>query len=91
VFASPLMATSIAQVEGKPHVFFANFAGLKGGVNPVQTPQTGVRVSVTGASKPRGFFLPFMGEVSSVDGVAGSDGVTFTLPPIEKGAVFWWE
>jgi hypothetical protein len=91
VFASPLMATSIAQVEGKPHVFFANFAGLKGGVNPMQTPQTGVRVAVTGVSKPRGFFLPFMGEVSSVDGVAGSDGVTFTLPPIEKGAVFWWE
>src|SRR5256886_12191034 len=46
VFASPLMATSIAQVEGKPHVFFANFAGLKGGVNPMQTPQTGVRVAV---------------------------------------------
>jgi hypothetical protein len=91
VLASPAVATSIAQVQGSPHVFFANFAGLRGGVNPVQTPQTGVRVEVAGLSKTRGFFLPFLGEVSNVEGVAGNRGVTFTLPPIEKGAVFWWE
>jgi hypothetical protein len=91
VLASPAVATSIAKVQGSPHVFFANFAGLRGGVNPVQTPQTGVRVEVTGLTKTHGFFLPFMGEVSNVDGVAGNGGVTFTLPPIEKGAVFWWE
>jgi hypothetical protein len=91
VFASPAMATSIAQVEGTPHVFFANFAGLRGGVNPVQTPQKNVRVEVTGSGKAQGYFLPFLGEVSKVDGVAGSSKVTFTLPAIEKGAVFWWD
>ena len=91
VFASPAVATSIAQVEGAPHVFFASFAGLRGGVNPVQTPQKDVRVEVAGSSNAQGYFLPFMGEVSKVDGVAGNGKVTFTLPAIEKGAVFWWD
>ena len=64
-----MLATSIARVNGKPHVFFANFAGLRGGVNPVQTPQTGVQVAISGAAKGRGFFLPFLGDVQPVDGV----------------------
>src|SRR3984885_5829595 len=63
VTASHMVATSIAQVEGKTHVFFANFAGLEGGVNPVQTPQTGVQVAVVGAAKGKGFFLSFLGGV----------------------------
>jgi hypothetical protein len=91
VFASPAMATSIAQVEGMPHLFFANFAGLRGGENAVQTPQRDVRVEVTGANNARGYFLPFLGEVAKVDGVARDGKVTFALPVIEKGAVFWWD
>ena len=90
VMASPAIATSIARVGGAPHVFFANFAGLRGRENPVQTRQSGVRVSVAGISKARGFFLPFLGEVSSVEAVAGNGEVTFNLPAIDKGAVFWW-
>ena len=58
-----MMATSISQVDGNPHVYFANFAGLKGGVNPVQTPQTGVRIAVPATVKGKAFFLPFMGDV----------------------------
>jgi hypothetical protein len=91
VAASDMVATSIARVQGKTHVFFANFAGLEGGVNPVQTPQTGVQVTVAGAGSGRGYFLPFLGEVQPVAGVAGDDGVVYKLPAIEKGAVFWVE
>ncbi len=91
VTASQMVATSIAQVEGKTHVFFANFAGLEGGVNPVQTPQAGVRVTVPGAARGKGFFLPFLGEVQPVTGTAGDGGTVYTLPAIEKGAVFWVE
>ena len=87
-----MVATSIALVEGKPHVFFANFAGLRGGVNPVQTPQTGVRVRMAKAGKGKAFFLPFLGDVQEVTGVRESDGSTsYTLPTITKGAVFWYE
>jgi hypothetical protein len=91
VLAGPSVATSIASVDGKPHIFFANFTGLRGGENPVQTPQTGVQVTVEGADKGHGFFLPFLGQVSPLDGVADGGEITFKLPPIQKGAVFWWE
>jgi hypothetical protein len=91
VDASPMLATSIAQVNGKPHVFFSNFAGLRGGANPVQTPQNGVRVTISGTSGTHGFFLPFLGDVQLVEGAVNPAGVTFNLPEIEKGAVFWYE
>jgi hypothetical protein len=92
VLASPKIATSIARVDGKPHVFLANFAGLRGRVNPIQTPQIGVQVTIAGATKGGGgFFLPFLGDVKHLNGEVGDDRVTFTLPTIEKGAVFWYE
>ncbi len=91
VTGSPFLATSIARVGGLPHVFFANFAGLKGGSNPVQTAQTGVKVTIAGASKGHGVFLPFMGSEQPIEGVVGDDGTTYTLPTIEKGAVFWYQ
>ena len=91
VVASPMVATSISEVEGKPHVFLANFAGLRGRVNPIQTPQTGVRITVAAATVGKGFFLPFLGEVQEVKGFADDGGLTYKLPAIEKGAVFWYE
>ncbi len=90
VVASPMMATSIAQVNGKPHVFFANFAGLQSRVNPIQKPQTGVQVTVAG-KHGHGFFLPFLGDVQLLDGTAGEGKISYMLPAIEKGAVFWYE
>jgi len=91
VAASPQLATSIARVAGMPHVFFANFAGLRGGVNPVQIPQAGVQVTIAGTKTGRGYFLPFLGEVQPLDGIVGGNSITFNLPAIEKGAVFWFE
>jgi hypothetical protein len=91
VTASPMLATSIARVNGNPHVFFANFAGLRGGVNPIQTPQAGVQVTISRAVKGRGFFLPFLGDRQRLDGIVSAGGVTYNLPAIEKGAVFWYE
>jgi hypothetical protein len=92
IASSPQVATSISNVDGKPHIFFANFAGLRGGVNPVQTVQTGVRVTVSAASKSRAFFLPFLGETQELKGAQAADGRTsYMLPPISKGAVFWLE
>jgi hypothetical protein len=85
------VATSISSVEGKPHVFFANFTGLVGGKNPIPSPQSGVEISVEGNAAKSGFFLPFLGEVTPVGGTVRGGRVVFRLPVIEKGAVFWWE
>lgn len=90
ISAGPQVATSLASVRGAPHIFFANFAGLKGGVNPVQTPQQGVEVSLPAAAGMHGYFLPFLGEVQELQGRDSGGRVTFTLPAISKGAVFWY-
>ncbi len=90
--AGPHVATSIARTsDGRINVFFANFAGLIGGSNPVQTPQTGIEVSVVSKSDGKGYFLPFLGDVEPVEGVPQGSSVKFTLPEITKGAVFWVE
>ena len=90
--AGSQVATSIARTpDGHVNVFFANFAGLRGGSNPTQIPQTGVEVSVTSKSEGKGFFLPFLGEVQSIKGTRQGDAIGFTLPAITRGAVFWYE
>jgi hypothetical protein len=92
VEAGPHVATSIAKTsDGHINVYFANFAGLVGGKNPVQTPQTGVQVTLTSKSEGHGSFLPFLGEAQALKGVRNGDTITFTLPEITKGAVFWYE
>ncbi|HEV2401183.1 MAG TPA: hypothetical protein VGS27_29890 [Candidatus Sulfotelmatobacter sp.] len=91
VRASAQIATSISRTpDGHVNVFFANFAGLKAKVNPVQTPQSGVSVTVN-AKDDKGSFLPFMGQEQAVQGVRNGNSVTFTLPTITKGAVFWYQ
>src|SRR5579864_7149585 len=51
VLAPATIATSISKIDGSPHIFFANFTGLRGGENPVQTPQSGVRVRLEGTNE----------------------------------------
>lgn len=89
--ASTKIATSIARTsDGHINCFFANFAGLKGGSNPVQTPQSGVVVTVRAKSE-KGFFLPFLGQTQTIAGTRQGDTVRFELPTITRGAVFWYE
>jgi hypothetical protein len=90
VSASPSVSTSIAQVNGSPYVFFANFAGLVGGKNPVQTPQADVKISLPTVPDSYGFFLPFLGDLQKINGKQANGRTTFALPPISKGAVFWY-
>jgi len=91
ITAGPQVATSIARSsDGHVNSFLANFAGLRGGSNPIQNPQIGIEVTVTSKSDGKGFFLPFLGEVQTVKGIRHADALTFTLPPIAKGAVFWY-
>ncbi|MGC2819642.1 MAG: hypothetical protein WA198_08150 [Candidatus Sulfotelmatobacter sp.] len=88
ISASPKVATSIARVNGETHVFLANFAGLVGGKDPVQTPQT-VTITLPEGSGRTAYFLPFLGDTQKLEGTPNQGKVTFTLPPISKGAVFW--
>jgi hypothetical protein len=90
--AETQVATSIARTaDGHINAFFANFAGLRGGSNLIQASQTGIEVTVKAKSEGHGFLLPFLGEVQTIQSVRHGDALTFILPAIAKGAVFWYE
>jgi hypothetical protein len=92
VQASTQIATSIAHTtDGHINVYFANFAGLVGGSNPIQTPQAGVQVEIMAKTDLKGHFLPFMGNEETVQGTRQGDSISFKLPAITRGAVFWME
>jgi len=89
--APPLLATQIARVNGKPHIFFANFTGLVPGKNAKQLPVTDVKIRVTSKAPSRLVVLPFLGEAHSIEGSSADGGTVFVIPRIEKGAVAWVE
>lgn len=83
--ASSLVASSIATVDGKPHIFLANFSGLRGGSNPLPTPQKDITLRLRNQAKVR--FLPFLGNVQDVRGTRDGDGFVYHLPEVQRGAV----
>ena len=86
------MATSISRTsDGRVNCFLANFTGLRGGSNPVQTTLNDVEITVRSGHAPDGFFLPFLGEVQPVAGIRHGESTTYKLPAISKGGVFWYE
>jgi hypothetical protein len=91
ILASPFVFTQAVEVDGKPHVFIANYRGLKGKEKARQIPEAGMKVSVPAEPGAKAYFLPFLGEKQEVNG-ENRDGRMFcTLPDIDKGAVFWVE
>ncbi|HVS87934.1 MAG TPA: hypothetical protein VHF01_06900 [Candidatus Acidoferrum sp.] len=91
VEASPFIAANIAAVDGKPHVFLANFTGLVPYKVAVPSPQTNVRISVPAKRNCTLHFLPFLGEPQVLNGRQLGDRLVFVLPPIERGAAVWLE
>ena len=85
------MATQIARLDGKLHIFFASFKGLVAKQNAVQTPEKGVRVSLAIAADRKAWFLPFLGEAIEIHGERHAGELVFVLPDIQKGAVVWFE
>ena len=87
--ASPQIATSISRTpDGHINCYLANFAGLQGGVNPLQTPQSGVKITIKAKGNAEAYALPFLGTQQPLHGIRDGDAITFTLPPITKGMVF---
>lgn len=89
--APPFVATQIASVDGKPHIFFANFSGLVPGKNAVQHPATNLRVRIPAGRSRRLFLLPFLGESQEIPGRRVGKQIVFRIPRVDKGAVAWLE
>jgi len=91
VTASPFVSTQIAEVDGKPHIFLANFKGLQGSENPIQLPEKNVKVSFICDDARDVYVLPYLGSPQKIDAKFNDGNLTFNLPDIDKGAVVWFE
>lgn len=91
VDAPPLVATQIASVRGRPHVFFFNSSGLVPKKNARQTPVSNIQLRIESAESPRLMFLPFLGEPQTIGGKRVANSLVFTLPSIGKSAVAWFD
>jgi hypothetical protein len=91
VEASPFVVTQIASVDGKPHVFLANFKGLRSQENSHQIPEEGIRIHFPAGVGARVFALPYLGEAKELAAKPRGGGVDVTVPAIEKGMVVWCE
>lgn len=89
--APPTVVANIASVNGAPHIFLANFTGLVPRKIAVPTPQTNVRISVPVGKGETLHVLPFLGEDRVLTGRSAGGRTVFVLPPLERGAVAWFE
>jgi hypothetical protein len=84
VTAPPQIASSVASVDGKTHVFLANFGGLRSGINPIATPQKGITIR---AHASKASYLPFLGESQPLAAKADGQWSIFELSQVERGGV----
>ena len=89
ITASPRVATSVAMVDGKLHMFFANFDGLVAKKNPIPTPQKGIVLRLP--SQGTLHYLPFLGDPQEIRGTREGNETVYRLPSVERGGVAWIE
>jgi hypothetical protein len=89
--ASPFVVAQIARVNGNPHVFLANFKGLRARENAKQIPEKGIRIHFPAGGGHRIYALTFLGEAREVPAERDDRGITVVVPEIEKGMVVWCE
>jgi hypothetical protein len=87
--ASPFLSTQIAEVNGKIHVFMANFRGLKSNEVAQQVPERNVRIVFLARQNSKLYVLPFLGEIQELAGESSPGKITFTIPEVTRGMVVW--
>lgn len=89
--SSPFVSTQITEVDGKIHIFFANFKGLKGKENAIQISEKNIKIVFTAQKNAKVYILPFLGEVEEINGKWNNGKIICTIPEINKGMVVWRE
>lgn len=91
VIASPFVSTQVAAVNGNPHVFIANFKGLKAKENANQLPEKNVKISFPAEQKSQIYALEFMGAVKKINGTWEEGKMACVIPEIKRGMAVWCE
>jgi len=91
IHASSFISSQVAKVENMPHVFLANYKGLKGDENAKQISEKNVKIKFANVSSGNVFYLPFLGEKIELDSELKGEYLSCTIPTVEKGGVVWIE
>jgi hypothetical protein len=89
--ASPFVATQVARVDDKIHVFMANFKGLQGEINAKQTPEKNIRINLKDNISRTCYFLPYLGDIQTIAAITSGNEQAYIIPAIQKGALVWFE
>jgi len=89
--ASPFISTQFAMVENKPHVFMANYKGLKSDQIAKQIPQKDVKIKFGNISGGKVYYLPFLGEKIELESQISNGSLSCIISEVEKGGVLWIE
>jgi hypothetical protein len=90
IHASPFVSTQIARVNGSPHIFIANFRGLKAGEAADQIPERNVVINFLSGADSKVYALPFLGDAQELKcSWQQPDRKTCIIPEINKGMVVW--
>ncbi|MFZ1289894.1 MAG: hypothetical protein WAR79_07380 [Melioribacteraceae bacterium] len=89
--ASPFLSTQTAMVENNPHIFIANYKGLKSEEIAKQIPEKDVTIQFTNINRGKVFYLPYLGEKIELEGKITDGSLSCVIPIVEKGGVVWVE
>jgi hypothetical protein len=89
--ASSFLSIQITSVDNKPHVFIANYKGLKSGETAKQIPEKDVKIKFLNINEGNTYYLPYLGEKLELSSEISNGGLTCIIPVVEKGGVVWVE
>ena len=89
VRASKNVVVHEARIGNRVYLFFANFDGLQAGVKATPTVQQDIEVSVPLQFGAKLHWLQFMGSETVLDGQSSRNGLQFSIPNLDRGAVAW--
>lgn len=89
--ASPFLTTHTVMVENKPHIFIANYKGLKSDEIANQISEKDVKIKFVQVNKGKVFFLPYLGEKIELKSKIIDGSLSCVIPIVEKGGVIWVE
>jgi hypothetical protein len=79
-----------ARIGDRVFLFFANFDGLQAGVKATPDAQQNIEVEAPPTFGAKLHWLPFMGSETELKGQASPNGMRFTVPNLDRGAVAWF-
>jgi len=91
ITASPLIASNAALVDGRPHIFLINFAGIVPHQNLRPPLDDSVKITVSSRRKCVLHVLPFLGAEQQVASNSAGGLQVFALPAFDRAAAAWLE